>query len=189
MFENLYHVKSVNSGLIRLLEKFCINKDIKLPLQTQPFNFTDRVPFSEWLSLLNHIEKNYSGPALGLEIAELVEPEHLGILGYISSCSDNLGSALQYLLKYHRLSYDFMDLSVNFNDNELVISWEFDPHFKAGKTADETMIAIFVTFIRTLIFPDTLKINKIELVSDKPKDRNFYINYFNCPLFFNQIKT
>ncbi|MBI0424982.1 AraC family transcriptional regulator ligand-binding domain-containing protein [Acinetobacter sp. ACIN00229] len=189
MFKNLYHVKSVNSGLIRLLEKFCINNNIRLPRETSLFNFNDRVPFSEWLSLLNYIEKNYSSPTLSFEIAQLVESEHLGILGYIGSCSDNLGSALQFLLKYHRLSYDFMDLSVKFNDNELVISWEFDPYFKAGKLADETMIAIFFKFVSSLIFPSTLKISKIEFTSQTPKDKNIYVDYFNCPVYFNQAKT
>lgn len=189
MFRTFYHIKSVNSGLIRLLEKFCSQHDLKLPFQTQIFAFNDRVPFSEWVAMLNYIEHHYPSSALGLEIAELVESEHLGILGYICCSSDNLGSALQYLLKYHRLSYDFMELSIKLNEKELIISWDFDEHFKAGKNADETIIAVFISFIKKLIFPEKLLINRIDFVTDKSKDSKVYLNFFECPVYFNQCKT
>ncbi|MCU4358131.1 AraC family transcriptional regulator [Acinetobacter ursingii] len=189
MQRTFYHIKSVSSNLMRLLELFCDQHDLTLPDRVKDYALNERVPFSEWLFLLNYIEQQYPVPALGLKIAELVKPEHLGIMAYIGLSSDNLTQALSSFLQFQRLSYDFMDVSVKCHDNELIISWEFDPYFKAGAVADETMIAIFFNLVNQLIYPNRITINRIEFVSASPKNPQLYESYFNCPVEFSHNKT
>ncbi|MCU4413025.1 AraC family transcriptional regulator [Acinetobacter sp. WU_MDCI_Axc73] len=189
MQKSLYHVKSVNSSLVQLLELFCRTHGLDLPSHALQYKVNQRVPFAEWLFLLNHIEQQYPVSGLGLKIASLAKPQHLGILGYIGLSCHNLMEALTLFYKYQRLSYDFMNVSVSSCENELMISWEFDPYCKAGSLADETMIAIFFNLTNQLVYPQRITVNRIEFVSSVPKNLQLYEQYFNCPLEFNCSKT
>lgn len=189
MIDKRFITKSVNVGLVKLVEYYAIEKKININIISDKYNYDERVPFLEWLNMLDEVQEKTGSTSLGLEISNFVKAEHFGILGYICRFSDNLGDALHYLIKYHRLSYDFMDLDVKFYDQYFVISWGFDEFFKAGKLADETMISVFFSFINEIIFPERLDIDKIELVVDKPKNSKVYVGFFNCPIYFNMERT
>ncbi|WP_130803875.1 AraC family transcriptional regulator [Acinetobacter ihumii] len=189
MQKTFYHIKSVNANLLQLLMLFCEQHGLNLPPHVHQYTVNERVPFAEWRALLDDIEQQYPVPALGLKIANLVQPQHMGILGYIGLSCNNLAEALSFFLKYQRLSYDFMDVSVTCQQDELIISWSFDPYFKAGALADETMIAIFYNLTNQLVYPEKIGLNRVDFVSATPKNPQLYEQYFNCPVEFNHNKT
>lgn len=187
--KRIYSLKSVTSGLIDLLELFVLKKNLNVTKKSNINNVDKRIPFTEWLSMLNQIEQHYSKPALGLEIAKYVQPAHLGILGYIGLSCESLLDALPIFIKYQRLCYDFMQMGVSVDDDNIVVSWEFDSNFKAGKLADETMIAIFFNIVNIIVAPNKVKLNKIDFVFDRPKNPRTYEKYFECNVEFSKDQT
>ncbi len=189
MYRAVYNTRSVNIGLIKLLEDFSKKYNLNLPIQTNLLTSNDRISFSKWISLLNYVERNYLSQNLSLKLAELVEPEHLGILGYICKSSEDIGEAIQAFLKYHRLAYDSIDIYATKNEEEFVIRWRSETNFKASRVAVETMMSTLVSFIRKLISPEDLTINKINFITESPKDTKVYSDFFRCPIYFKQRKT
>lgn len=182
-------MKSVTSGLINLLVFFSFKKGLKIDAVNSRNNIDERIPLSECLFLLEQIEAKLPCDALGLEIAKLVQPSNLGILGYIVLTCDSLSEALPLFLKYQRLCYDFMDVDARVSDNEIIISWEFNSNCKFGQTLDETIIGILLNFTNELIGPCNLRMNRVEFVSEKPKNIKPYTNFFDCPVEFNKKRT
>ncbi|MPW45418.1 AraC family transcriptional regulator [Acinetobacter guerrae] len=189
MQTTFYHIKSVDSNLIRMLELFCIEHQVKFPDFMKNYANTERTPFSEWLLVLDYISQQCPIFALGVKIANFVKPEHLGILGYLSSTCENLGHVLSVFSKYNRLSYDFIEVHVGCVNNELMISWGGDSSFKASDLADELMVGVIFNLANKLIFPEKIKVNRIEFSSVTPKRVKFYEDYFDCTVQFNQSKT
>lgn len=187
--KRFYHIKSVTSGLIDLLELFGSKQNLNITRRSNSYNVDKRIPFTEWLSILQEIEQHYAKPALGLEIAKYVQPSHLGTLGYIGLSCENLLEALPIFVKYQRLCYDFMQMDVYFEGDDIVVTWEFDPNFKAGQLADETMIAILFNIVNLMVFPNRVKLNKVQFVFERPKRPRTYEKYFECNVEFARDKT
>lgn len=187
--KRIYSLKSVTSGLIDLLELFVLKKILNVAKISNNLHEYKRIPFTEWLAMLKAIEEKYNRPSLGLEIARYVKPSHLGILGYIGLSCESLYDALPFFIKYQRLCYDFMQMEVSIEDESLVVSWEFDANFKAGKLADETMIAIFFNIVNIIVAPNVVKLNKVEFVFDRPKNPRTYEKYFDCNIEFSKNRT
>lgn len=187
--KRIYHIKSVTSGLIDLLELFALKKNLNIHRISQSYNVDKRIPFIEWLNMLEEIKKCYKGRPLGLEIAKYIQPAHLGTLGYIGLSCENLLEAIPVFIKYQRLCYDFMHVDVFLDQDSFVVTWEFDPDYQAGQIADETMIASLYNIVNFMVSPNHVKLNRIDFVFDRPKYANKYSEYFKCDVNFSQDKT
>jgi AraC-like DNA-binding protein len=187
--KRVYYLKSVTSGLIDLLELFVSQKKLKVSKSSYNSNVDKRIPFNKWLSLLNIIEQNYPKPTLGLEIATYVQPSHLGTLGYIGLSCESLLEALPIFIKYQRLCYDFMQMTVSMQNENIIVNWGVDTNFQAGKLADETMIAIFFNIVNLIVAPNRVKLNKVEFVFERPNNSRSYEKYFECDVEFSKDKT
>lgn len=187
--KRIYHIKSVTSGLIDLLELFASEKNLNIARRSQSYNVDKRIPFIEWLNILKEIEDRYKGRPLGLEIAKYVKPSHLGTLGYIGLSCESLLDAMPVFIKYQRLCYDFMHVDVFVDEDCFVVTWEFDANFQAGQLADETMIAILYNMVNIMVSPNRAKLNKVHFVFERPKNSHIYDKYFHCNVEYSQDKT
>ncbi|WP_202741112.1 AraC family transcriptional regulator [Acinetobacter sp. 'aerobic (ED)'] len=189
MYRAIYNVRSANAGLLCMLESFCAKQNIELPLRTANMTPNDRIPFSEWVNLLKHIEKSYSGQCLSLKIAECVKLQNMGILGYICGSCENIREAVQAFLKYYRLAYDSIEIYLKSDEGNLMICWRSEKNFRANSLAVETMVFALIMFIRKLVLPEILSVAKIEFSTKKSKHHKAFSEYFGCPVLFNQDRT
>lgn len=183
---------SVNGGLAHLMLTFCRQHNLPIPqgcLQYQP---ADRIPFNIWQQLLSEINQHYQKAGLGLAIADLVEPSHVGVMGYLSLACQNLGEALSRFANYHRLAYDANDMQVETiltgSHPQLKISWGVSLG-KPGQLVDESAIAIFTKMSARLVQPAKLVIDRIDFVNKKPDHIAIYQQYFGCPVHFDAERT
>ncbi len=183
-----FNQESVNGGLARLIRHFCIQQGLAVPTACLQYQDAQRIPFTVWQQILHQVNQQYQQPALGLHIARLIEPAHIGIMGYLGLSCQNLGEALQRFERYHRLAYDCNDLQIGINDHQVDISWGISAG-KPGQLVDETAIALFTNIAAQLIQPVPLTLSLVEFVNPSSAHTRIYEHYFGCPVVFNATRT
>lgn len=186
--------RSVYSGMVRLLDNFCDRYSLKTPVH-HIYDIDDRVIFGHWLKKLKYIDQQYGKDGLGIEIAKLVTPSHLGISFYIALSSKNLRSYMEMPLQYISVWYDYMYKDIIIIDDEVLVSWEKPAYYSAGlhvrETAisEELQVAIIYQRLLALVGSNYQLFKKVELAIPKPKNTKLYENYFNCPVSFDAKRT
>ena len=92
------YVGSVYGGLGHLILDYYQLKQLEVPEKLLAIQNLERFDFALWRDLLTTLDQQLQRPALGLEIAQLVEAKHLGIIGYLALSSETLGEAF---MRYH----------------------------------------------------------------------------------------
>lgn len=179
---------SVNGGLAQLLAEFCQQEKLSPPAACAAYGRADRIPFHIWQQLLSDINEQYQQPGLGLAIAALAKPAHVGVIGYLGLACQTLGEALQRFANYHRLAYDGNALQVDVVDENIAIRWGIELG-KPGQLVDETAIALFIHMARQLVQPTAVPLTRVEFVNAEPAHRAIYQQYFQCPVVFNCSQT
>ncbi len=148
----------------------------------------EQVPIAQWVSVLDEAQRlRPEEPALGISIGKLVQPRHLGVLGYLAMASDTLGEALAVYQRYQRLilGTELADVSVRGLDVE--IRWT--PIEGSSIIADELAIAALITFLRRQLdnAPATRSISFTHLGS--PERRAVCESYLGCTVSFGDTHS
>lgn len=183
-----FNRETVNGGLAELIRTFCQQQHLPIPAACQQYQSSQRIPFDIWQSILQTVNSHYQQPALGLHIARLIQPAHIGIMGYLGLSCQNLGEALIRFERYHRLAYDCNDLQIQLQGQCIEISWGIDAG-KPGQLVDETAIALFTNIAQQLIAPVPLPLIKVEFINAQPANTTIYKDYFGCPVNFEAQRT
>ncbi|GAB01153.1 hypothetical protein ACT4_018_00350 [Acinetobacter sp. NBRC 100985] len=179
---------SVFGGLGHLLKAYCEAKNIEIPEQLQQVQNLERFDYVIWRDLLENLNAMHPKTGLGLEIAEYVQPKHLGIIAYLALSCENLGEALARYHDFHRLIYDGSPLIVEFNPPYVSIRWEApEPH--PTQLTDEIAIALMVQFLKLFMSGESIHLHEVHFVNTAPKNIAIYEQYFHCRVRFEQPKT
>ena len=179
---------SVYGGLGHLLKAYCETKNIEIPEQLQQVQNLERFDYVIWRDLLEDLNRLNPKTGLGLEIAEHVQPKHLGIIAYLALSCENLGEALARYHDFHRLIYDGSPLVVEFNPPYASIRWEA-PEPNPTQLTDEIAIALMVQFHKLFLSGEDLNLHEVHFVNTAPKNIMVYEQYFRCKVRFDQPKT
>lgn len=187
-------VKSVGSGMVRLLDDFCAVKKLKSPLRRH-YGIDERMTFGSWLAKLKYVDRQYKQEGLGLEIGAMIDPSYIGISGYISNSCTTLSDIFANSLKYNKIWYNYMPRSVLFSDQEVCVSWGKPAYVQAGLFVHETAIseelqvAIFYTRLQQIVDDRSVKFSRIQMAIPMPQDIKKYEDFFGCPIEFDQAET
>mgnify|MGYP001273015853 CR=1 FL=1 len=151
----------------------------------------DIVPLAVWQDLLERATAlRPQLPAPGLAIGAMVQPRHVGVMGYVVLASSNLGEALLAYQRYERLFYgaDLAEISMEGGDVE--IRWERSSA-SMGQLMDSVGIASLITFLRRQVdnAPPPSLITFINSSPDTPEERAAYESFFCCPVRFDDGYT
>ena len=177
---------SVYGGLGQLLYAYYQAQGLAIPEKLQRIQNLERFDYSLWRELLLELDAQLRRPALGLEIAELVQPKHLGIIAYIAMSCENLGEALQRYHDFHRLIYDGSPLQVTAQGGLLSIRWSDLPQNMTAQITDETAIALMVGFLKHFMDFKNIRLHAVHFQSAAPKHAALYAQYFGCKVRFSQ---
>ena len=144
----------------------------------------DAEDFCRWLIEAAEVLRD---PLLGLKLGQSVDLAHLGPLGYALLNSVNLGSALNSLLRYHRLLFDLNPVELEVADGLLTLSWPAT-HGKPGPLFNEAGLAGIVQCIR-IMSGQALAPSRVDFSDPRPSDIRPYRAYFGCPVHFDQSLT
>lgn len=180
---------SVYGGLGQLLYQYCEAKHLEISPALKQIQNLERFDFSLWRDILTEIEQRSHQVALGLDIAEHIKPQHLGIIAYIALSCDTLAEALSRYHDFHRLIYDGSPLRVEAQDAYLSVRWLEIPMSLTTQVTDEIAIALMVKFLSAYLSFDDIQIHEVHFRHPAPKHRLMYERFFKCKVRFSQANT
>lgn len=180
---------TVYGGLGQLLYTYAQANNLKISEKLQSVQNRERFEFQIWRELLDEINTQVHSPALGLEVAALVQPKHLGVIAYIAQSCDTLGEAVARYYDFHRLIYDGGPLKVEVQGEFISICWEVLPSHLTTQITDEIALALLVQFLRIYIQQEYIQIEKVNFIQTAPKNIRTYQTFFDAPIQFSQPKV
>ncbi|WP_171334569.1 AraC family transcriptional regulator ligand-binding domain-containing protein, partial [Acinetobacter stercoris] len=185
--KNFLKTKTVNNGMIRLLHDFCSIHNLTSPFNTETLK-ENSINFEQWLIALGSVYKQYGKETFGLKLASYIQPSYTGILGYLNSSYETLFQVVNSLSKYIATWYDYMPLSVEFTEREVILSWENAAYLKTGhyileaKIAEEFLVATMINRLNQLSSPNQIIVSKVEFTFDNCE---YHKSHFNCEVIYN----
>ena len=161
--------------------------DIRLWLDSR--SPTDIVPLDQWQHwLANAVRLRPNKHAPGLEIGALIQPRHVGVLGYLVLSCKHLGEAMAAYQRYETLFYGVNVAQTVANGDTMAIRW--DAAGSLGELADSVAIAALIQFLRRLVENPPAP-NEVTFAFTEPSKtvRAEYEAFFQCPVRFNQPYT
>ncbi|WP_191112281.1 AraC family transcriptional regulator [Acinetobacter lwoffii] len=184
------YVGSVYGGLGHLLLDYYQLKQLEVPEKLFAIQNLERFDFALWRDLLTTLDQQLQRPALGLEIAQLVEAKHLGIIGYLALSSETLGEAFMRYHDYHRLIYDGGPLQLQWQGDYLSIGWVEVPFHLNTQLTDEIAIALMTEFVKANVQnPHVVQLYEVHFQHVMPKNIALYEQYFGCKVRFSQARN
>ncbi len=177
---------SVYGGLGQLLYVYCQTQHITIPDTLLTLQNVERFDFNLWRDLLNQINQISPSSTLGLDIAQYVKPQHLGVIAYIALSCDTLAEALHRYHDYHRLIYDGSPLKIEMQVDSIAVRWEKLPSHLTTQVTDEIAIALLVQFLRMYLAIDNVEIAEVHFRAPAPKNLVAYERFFHCKVKFSQ---
>jgi len=144
-------------------------------------------PVERWVELLARAAQHLNDPLLGLKLGQTITPRHLGVLGYVVQASENLAAVIRRLAQYQRLIYDVTPMVQRYRANHVELVWDKE-HGMPGALVDETAITCLVQFYRS-ITRTALNPQLVQFLNPEPADVQPYVDYFGCPVLFDQAET
>jgi len=148
-----------------------------------------RITVVEWATCLMLIQQDYPRPALGLEIARFMQPEHAGVLAYLALSCDNLGELVDQLLRFHPLMWQGFDVRVEQQADRITLFWtpqQATPPalLELARLGYETGIAGILQLARTLSGSAESPL-AVTLLGAPPAQLAPYQAFFGCPVSFS----
>lgn len=150
----------------------------------------DVVPMPVWRDLLARaVALRPRDPAPTLAIGALVQPRHVGVLGYLVLASNTLGEAMLAYQRYERLFYGADLAEVAFENDQVEIRWRTDA-VNFGHLHDSVAIAALVTFLRRQV-DDPPPPSLVTFVNPLPPPAELAAHeaFFGCPVRFADTHT
>ncbi|EKF73829.1 transcriptional regulator [Alcanivorax hongdengensis A-11-3] len=140
----------------------------------------------EWLHRAVALRPRQRVP--GLAIGALVQPRHVGVLGYLTLTCQTLGEAMQAYQRYESLFYGRDMVEVLGEGDTMLMRWPAS--VAIGELADSVSIAAMITFIRRLVDdPPTPSRVSFVFPAPAPAARQAYEAFFGCPVEFGAAHT
>lgn len=178
---------------MQLLHDYCSIHQIASPI-SKSYSIDDWVTFERWLKSLQAIYLKQPITGLGIEIGKMIQASHMGISAYVSQYCRNLEQYFSMSTQYVNIWYNFTPLHVDWQSDQVVISWDQPAYVQTGMYIFETaisqelMVSILWHRMQALIGEENTHLNWIELSAAKPANTDAY-DIFHCPVTFSAEKT
>lgn len=148
-----------------------------------------RITFSDWWAWLERVQQRYPQRPVGLELGQLMQPEFVGVLGYLLLACDTLADALQGFERYQRLLHDGDRASAQLQDGLLCLRWssEYGP---SSRLSDEVLVVGMLSFIRRMTGQQQLAPQRVHFTFAAPvTGAADHEQACGCPVRFSQPAT
>lgn len=145
----------------------------------------DIVPLPVWQGMLERaVRLRTELPAPGLAIGAMIQPRHVGVLGYLILACTSLGQAMQAYQRYESLFYGLNVMQVQPRGDWIRVQWPAEA--STGVLADTVAIAAMLTFLRRLVtVPPVPAAVYFAFPRPSATDCQAYDAFFACPVHFS----
>lgn len=144
-----------------------------------------RVPIGVWYELLSTLEQLTGSPAVGLEIAALVQRRHVGTLGHLTVHSDTFLQALNRYCRFQSLLHNVIEFSLIAEGQQLVMRWFGHEQNPAPLLSDELFLGGIVTLIRNHAGHPGVRPVGVSFPQPRPSFAHEHERFFQCPVQFD----
>lgn len=178
----------VYGGLAQLLCDYCQAEALQPPAALLEVKQQERFAYVAWRDILLDLAAQRPQVGLGLHIAGYIQPQHLGVLAYLTQCCAHLGEAMLRYQTFYRLVYDGSPLQVDAQDDLFSIRW-LEPELNPTQLTDEIAIALMVKFMQLFVLKHNVQLAAVDFRHAAPADMSPYTDFFGCPVRFSQPRT
>ncbi len=147
-----------------------------------------RVPIVKQWNLWRAVIDRVDDVALGLHLAERVEPKDLGVVGYSMAYSRDLRQALDRFVRYCRVISEAIQAGLSIGSERTRMTVEHSPQFDAMRHPVDTRLAVLVLAVRTMTGQPVNPV-EVHFSYDVPEQTLEHRRLFNAPLKFGQPKA
>lgn len=155
------------------------------------------MPVQTWRSLLQAAARELALPTLGLRVGASFQIGQLGLLGYALQSCATLGDALTHLQHFERLVNDINHLHWESEpgaepngsaEAQVVLAWGTE-RGRPGPLVDECAVATLCAATRQISGRTDLNPTAVDFINPPPADLQPYLDFFGCPVRFDQART
>lgn len=184
-----YFRGTIHGGLAQLLYSYFEANQLTIPDTLAQIQHVERFEYRIWRDLLHDLSQQRKRPGLGLEIAQYVQPKHIGIMAYIAMSCDTLGDAMYRYHDLHRLLFDGSPVELEMFENSVAIRWAALAFDSNELITDEIAIALMMEFLKHVLSSENVHLHEVHFCHPAPKSVAIYEQYFRCKVRFSQDKT
>ena len=168
----------VYGGFARLLFDYCQAEGLMVPTALSQVLQQERFPYVVWRDVLQQLAQQRPEAGLGLAIAHYIQPQHIGVLAYLTQCCANLGEAMLRYQTFYRLVYDGSPLQIEAEQDLFSIRW-LEPELNPIQLTDEIAIALMVKFMQLFVVKQQVQLAAVDFKHTAPKMLPFMGVSFN----------
>lgn len=140
----------------------------------------------DYLNLFGWAAKRLSAPHLGLDIADLVQAESFGMLGYLLKNAPTVAGYCDMLERYQFVLMTGMEFSFRKTGRYFEVQWQiFRPPSEGVRHDIEFSLAAFLKLLRNAL-GDSIAPRKVYFSHPCKKPRSRYVKVFGPEVSFNQ---
>lgn len=143
------------------------------------------VPLVDAMRLFLVILSRTSDPAMGFEIGRQVRARSYQVLGYAILSSDDLGQAIERLMRFEKLAGNLGDTSLVRDGDTVRLAWHCPIDGEPARFLTEAAITGWVTFARQLVDAAPSPLRVCFRHGSNAVDVARYEAHFQCPVVFN----
>lgn len=186
------HPLSINGAWAQLLSDWLDQEQLvaaELRYQLDGLHPTDRINVDQWQHLLEQavaLQPKAVAPAVA--IGQLVQPRHVGMLGYLVLSCQTLAEALVAYHRYEGLFYNNQVVEVFGRGDFVRVAWP--ERVSAGELSDVVSFVAMMTFLRRLVTEQNLA-TELGFVLP-PVDEHTHAaleSFFGCTVLFEQEQS
>jgi len=146
------------------------------------------LPVLEWVRLFEAAERATGDPHLALHVGEAVKPRHYGILGYVAMSCEDLGQAIDRLMRYEALVGELSESRLHVSGDRAYLDWRSPLRPIPPRVLADTSMAGWVSYGRWLLGGD-YPIAGVCFQHPAPADTAEHRRIFGCPVTFDADRT
>lgn len=183
---NVPRIHTSSTGAALLLDFMRSRGMVEPELQARLIGLCEapRMPIEVWFGLLASLQQLAGSPSVGLDVASIVQPRHVGTLGYLAVHSDNIMQALTRYCRFQGLLHNVIEFNLMVEGSELVMRWFGHEQNPAPLVSDELFLGGIVNLVRTHASPAGINPTGVTFPQAEPPHGDAHRRYFQCPVHF-----
>lgn len=183
------HSLSINGAWLQLLKDWLDKEQLVAPdlrHQLDMVRPAERVSVAQWQQWLTEaVALKPDAVAPAVDIGQLVQPRHVGMLGYLVLSCHTMAEALVAYHRYENLFYNDQVVKVIGRGDEVRVAWPASA--SAGELSDTVSFVAMMSFLRRLVEEKHLA-TEVGFVLSTPKaaTQEALEAFFGCPVLFEQ---
>lgn len=168
---------------LEILQYTTLNYHQKTKVDQKSKGIEGRIPFTEFIAMLNRIQREINEPNLAIELGRHITAAHFGVLGYLILACANMGEALLLLNRYARLLDDKFTMTTTQVDDAIILTWDIAA--EPDSLFFEMGLAAMVQFMRNLTGSDA-PLREVHLTSQRLEHAAAIEAFYDCKVYFGQ---